>query len=259
MGKAPNWTQEEVAYLQDKWGVISIKTIANKLGKSINAVKLKAQRLGLGDPRMNFEGITINQLGKAIGREYSTLKGWIQRYGMPAKKKVFCQESRVLIISYSDFWNWAEQYKELMNFAKMEPNILGAEPEWVKVKRKADQLKSQKTEQAIPWTPEEDQRLVQVLQTKNMTYPDVARMFDRSESAVRRRLRDLGVKIRPTRLENHIKYTPEEVERLLQMAEQGHSYETIGRELGKSALGVRGKLERLGFDFKRRKLREEAK
>lgn len=256
MGRAPNWTKEEADYLQDKWGVISIRAIANHLEKSVNAVKLKAQRLGLGDPRMNFEGITICQLGKAIGREYSTLKTWMQRYGMPVKKKIFAQESRVLIISYSDFWKWAEQYKELMNFAKMEPNILGAEPEWVKVKRKADQMKSQKTEQAIAWTPEEDQRLVQVLQTKNMTYPDVARLFDRSESAVRRRLRDLGVKLRPASLDNHIKYSPAEVERLLQMAEQGHSYETIGRELGKSALGIRGKLERMGFDFKRRKLRE---
>lgn len=255
MGRSSNWTQEELLYLEEKWGVISIKAIARNLGRSIEGVKLKAQRMGLRDPRMNFEGITINQLGKAIGREYSTLKGWIKRYGMPAKKKIFSQESRVLVISYSEFWKWAEQYKELMNFAKMESNILGAEPEWVKEKRKADQLKSQKTEQAVHWTPEEDQRLLQVLQTRNMTYPDVARMFDRSESAIKRRLHDLGVKMRPVRLENHVKYTPAEVKRLLEMAEQGYSYETIGRELGKSALGIRGKLERMGFDFKRRTLR----
>jgi hypothetical protein len=40
------------------------------------------------------------------------------------------------------------------------------------------------------------------------------------------------------------------------MAEAGYAYETIGKELGKSANGVRGKLERMGFDFKRRRLKE---
>lgn len=106
------------------------------------------------------------------------------------------------------------------------------------------------------WTPEEDQRLVQVLRTKGMTYPEVAKLFDRSEAAVKRRLHDLGVKMRPVRLENHIKYTAEEVQTLLRMAQEGYSFETIAQRLGKSALGVRGKLERIGFDFKRRKLRE---
>jgi hypothetical protein len=40
------------------------------------------------------------------------------------------------------------------------------------------------------------------------------------------------------------------------MAQQGYACETIARELGKSALGVRGKLERMGFDFKRREFRD---
>ena len=234
------------------------KGISTRLGKSINAVKLKAQRMGLSDPRMNFDGITVCQLGKALGREYTIVKNWINRYGMPARKKLFAQSARVWVISYADFWKWAEEHKELLNLAKMEPGTIGPEPEWAKIKRKADQLRSQKTWQSVDWTPAEDQRLAQILKTE-ITYPDLARMFNRSEASIKRRILDLNLKMRPVRLNNLIKYTPDEVQTLLRMAQEGYSYETIGSTLGKSALGVRGKLERMGFDFKRRRLREEAR
>lgn len=257
MGRAKNWTKEEIEYLQDRWGNVSLKSIALRLGRSIEAVKLKAGKLGLKDARMNFAGITINQLALALDKSYNQIvKYWIPHYGLPVKRKIFASSARVLVIGYDEFWSWAEQHKELINLAKMEPNLLGAEPVWAKVKRKADHMRSQKTFQAVDWAPEEDQRLVQVLGTKGITYPEVARMFDRSEASIKRRLHDLGVKVRPVRLENHRKYTPEEVQTLLRMAEEGYSYETIGEALGKSALGIRGKLERMGFDFKRRRLRE---
>ncbi len=257
MGSAPNWTKDEVDYLQDQWGVTSIKGIATRIGKSVNAVKLKAQRIGLGDPRMSFEGITVNQLAKALNREYSVVKAWIERYNMPVKKKLFCQEARVQVIGYETFWTWAEGHKELLNIAKMEPGTIGPEPGWAKVKRKADQLRSQKTQQSVDWTHAEDQRLAQILKTE-ITYPELALMFNRSEASIKRRIQDLNLKLRPVRLNNFIKYTPNEVEKLLRMAQEGYSYETIGQTLGRSALGIRGKLERMGFDFKRRRLREVA-
>jgi hypothetical protein len=258
MGKMPNWTNEELDYLQDKWGAISIKSIALNLGKSVTAVRSKAQRIGLTDARKNFDGITVNQLAKAIGREYVVVKNWIVRYGLPVRKKLFCQESRVLVIEYEAFWKWAEEHKELFNFTKMEWGILGEEPEWVKIKRKADQLRSQKTQQSVHWTPTEDQRLSQLLQM-DITYPELANLLNRSEASIKRRIHDLELRLRPTRLNNHIKYTKEETQQLLLMAEQGYSYESIGKAIGKSALGVRGKLERMGFDFKRRRLKEVVK
>lgn len=253
-----NWTQEEVDYLQDKWGVLSIKTISKNLGRSINAVKIKAQRMGLGDPRFHYDGITINQLMQALDKTYSSVYAWIQDYGMPVKYKVFAQSARVKVITHDDFWEWAEQHKELLNFAKMEPGTLGAEPDWMIEKRKADQLRSQKTRQSVEWTETEDQRLRQMVTLDGMTYPKLTKHFNRSEGAIKRRLNDLKIKFRPERLYNHNKYTPDEVLKLANMARAGYAYETIAKKLGphRSALGIRGKLERMNFDFKRREFRE---
>jgi len=257
MVRRRKWTEEEIRFLEDRWGSISVRSIAKHLGRSINSVKLKAARIGLSDPRIMFDGITIHQLSLALNKSYNSLKTWINRYGMPARRKVFSNKSRVWVISYDDFWVWAERHKELINLAKMEPGTLGPEPEWAKIKRKADQLRSQKTWQSVGWKPEEDQLLKQMVRLPGMTYPKLAERFNRTETAIKRRLYDLGIKFRPERLNNLIKYTQEETERLIQMARAGYGYETIAKELGKSALGVRGKLERMGFDFKRREFRKE--
>ena len=42
------WADADVEYLENSWGDVAISTIAKKLGRSVNAVKLKAQRLGYG-------------------------------------------------------------------------------------------------------------------------------------------------------------------------------------------------------------------
>lgn len=252
-----HWTSEEKTYLEDNWGSKSIRAIASKLDRNVSSVQQKAIRMGLGDARFNYDGITLCQLARALNKTYTSLKPWIDKYGMPVRTKIFCQTNRVRVIDYKDFWKWAEGHKELINLAKLEPNILGAEPAWAKVKRKADIMRSQKTWQSVDWTPGEDQRLAQILKT-GITYPELAAVFNRSESSVRRRIYDLNLNIKPRRSGNR-KYEPGDVETLVRMAEAGYGYETIGKELGKSAGGVRGKLERMGFDFKRRKLKELAK
>ena len=46
--KKKQWTEKEEAYLQDKWGTVSIKGLSKALGRSENAIIVRAQRLGCG-------------------------------------------------------------------------------------------------------------------------------------------------------------------------------------------------------------------
>ncbi|MGR5952145.1 hypothetical protein ACT7DP_02905 [Bacillus paranthracis] len=79
--------REEIAYLEHYWGIYSIKHMAKKFGRSVDAVKLKAQRIGLGDARLHFEGITILQLSEVIGVDYNCIKklGQALRFSYKAK------------------------------------------------------------------------------------------------------------------------------------------------------------------------------
>lgn len=250
MGRAPNWKKEELDYLQDSWGTVSIKGIANHLGRSINAVKLKSQRIGLGDPFLHFDGITVNQLALATNTSYSTIKYWINERGFPAKKKLMAIEKRVLIVRYEDFWEWAEDHKRLIDFSRIEPNMLGPESDWVKIKRSADILNRNKPHNE-PWSEEDDNTLVKMVNSFSYTYPEISKSLKRTEAAVKRRLWDLNIKAKPVRLDNHIKWTEQEVKQLVDLFDKGYGLETIADRIGKSANGARGKLERMGYRFRK--------
>lgn len=249
MGLAKNWTKEEVDYLQEYWGVKSIKSIAKKLNRSVNAVKIKAQKIGLVDPRFSFDGITVNQLAIALKEDYRKVKNWIKVHDFPVKKRIFAIENRVLIVTYQDFWKWAESHKQLLSFDRLEENLLGPEPAWVKEKRKADIANKVKPHNE-PWSKNDDAKLLNLVQAYKYTYPEIAKILQRTETAIKRRLYDLGIKARPVRLNNHIKWTDEETETILDMFNKGYSFRAIAEKVGKSELAVRGKFERMGFKFK---------
>lgn len=251
MGKRKNWSEEDLEYLQDRWGTISIRAIAKNLDRSLNAVKQKAKRIGLSDASLCYEGITVNQLSYALNISYTILKHWIKVYGFPARKKIFSNTARVWVVTYSDFWKWAEANKQMIDFARVEPNILGEEPAWVTEKRNADLLKKMRIKKSHnhPWTYEEDNILKGMLHAFRYTYPEIAQRVNRSEGAVKRRIWQLGLKARPVRLNNHIKYTEEELILIETLLEKGHCLEDIAARINKSAIGVRGKLERLGYTF----------
>lgn len=252
MPKGKPWTEEEVYYLQDNWGSVSIKGIANKLNRSFDAVKQKSQKMGLGDPRLHYDGLTVNQLASVLNVEHRTLRNWIKLYDFPARFKLFSRKERTLVVSYEDFWKWAEANKNMLDFSKIERLSIGPEPEWVEEKRKADQLKNLHVPRThnTPWSKRDDARLKQMLKQFKYTYPEIAGTLKRSQVAVKKRIRDLGLKERPVRLPNHTKYTPEVEQQLVDMLGKGYSFEVIASRLNKSSLGVRGKAERMGYKFK---------
>lgn len=100
-GRNTTWTSEEEIFLQEKWGTCSIPAIAKKLGRSVNAVKVRAQRLGLGAVLMGGDYITLNQLliavkGTNAGGGYA-LKSWVENRGLPVHtKKVINNSFRVV-------------------------------------------------------------------------------------------------------------------------------------------------------------------
>lgn len=64
--KKKQWTKAEENYLQDKWGTVSIKGLSKALGRSENAIIVRAQRLGCGAHLAGDTRISLNQLMLAI-------------------------------------------------------------------------------------------------------------------------------------------------------------------------------------------------
>lgn len=246
-GRNTTWTPEEEIFLQEKWGTCSIPAIAKKLGRSINAVKVRAQRLGLGAVLMGGDYITLNQLliavkGTNAGGGY-TLTSWVKNRGLPVHtKKVVNNSFRVVYLD--EFWEWAEKNRSFIDFSKMEPLALGEEPGWVAEQRKKD-FQSFAIQRKDRWTSADDSRLKYLLKEHKYGYAELSEMLLRSAGAIQRRIQDLGLKERPIKADNHgegSKWTDADFEILANGIRHGDSYCQIGRLLGKSEKAIRGKV-----------------
>ena len=244
--RGKKWSKEDEAYLQDNWGMKSIKTICKTLGRSEDAVIVRAQRLGCGAFLDAGLYITYNQLMTELYGDAGI--GYAMRRlidnGLPVKEKKV-RRCRFKVVDIEEFWKWAEQNKSLLNFSRMQPNCFGAEPDWVKVKRNSDKQQSwSRVPHNTPWSEADDRRLKRMLQANQYTYTDIAAELRRSEGAVKRRILDLQIKEKPVR--NKAKpWTDEEIDTLLEMIDQGYTYQQIAEKMGRSELATRGKYERL--------------
>lgn len=242
MGQARNWTKEETEYLCEKWGTLSVKTIAANLGRSENAITVRKNRLGLGAFLENGEYITWNQLHIALGLGSSNgykMISWVQNRDFPLHNKRV-NNNTFKIVYLEEWWKWADKNRDLIDFSKFEKNVLGKEPAWVKEKRRHDIEKKRKYI-TTPWTKAEDDRLVFLVAKQRYTYDELSRMLRRTNGAIQRRLCDLNVKERPVKTDNHTRWTDEEFLRLGELIKAGYGYDLMAEELGKSSKAIRGR------------------
>ena len=221
MGKTPNWTKEEVEYLNESWGTRSITAIARHLGRSVEACRQKALKTGLKRHIHSGERITFSQFCDAIGKSYSWTKDKYVRLGLPIHYQASI-EHRYAMIDIDEFWKWAETHKDDVDFSKIQKGILGKEPEWVKEARHASYIKCKRR---TPWTKSEDERLIQMLKSYRYTYPELARILNRTEGAVKRRVSTLGTKYRPVRRDIKM-WTDEEIDRMLELRAKGYGWDS---------------------------------
>ena len=244
MSRWKAWSTEETDYLLDAWGQTSITTISKRLGRSPDAIKIKAKKLGLGGHLHSSDKITFLELVQTITggpNSYSWCREKWARYDFPFRRQRV-QKSSFLMVSIPEFWEWAEKHQDILDFSKFEEYALGVEPAWAKAKRRRDY--QHKRREARPWTPLEDEKLRQMLEAQRYNLDEIAAELNRREGAIRRRIDTLGIMHRPIRNPGK-KWTEEEIETLLKMHREGHSFEDIGARIGRTASACRGRYERL--------------
>lgn len=239
------WSSEEIEYLQEGWGNTSIPFLAKQLKRTVTAVTVMAQKLGLGSfLDNNDEYITFHNLTVALGlggasNSYKKIS-WVKNRGLKTHR-VTRKNQTFEMISVDEFWKWAYENQAFLDFSKFEKYALGPEPEWVSEKRKNDTIRSTKITM-LPWSEGEDLRLRRYLKEHKYSYKQLSEMLHRTEGAIQRRILDLKIKERPIKADNHIKWTDDEYFRLGEMIKCGYSYEQMSDFIGKSAKAIRGRV-----------------
>ncbi|MGL5153103.1 MAG: hypothetical protein ACRC7N_21290 [Clostridium sp.] len=242
------WSYEDVSFLEDSWSSKSITCIAKSLNRSVCSVKNKAQQLGLGRHLHQQEYITVAQLITALGLKssYSWMVIKFEKYNLRIIKRASINK-RYKVVYLDDFWKWAEENKGILNFAKFEKGNLGKEPKWVAEKRAIDLKNPSKVNHNRRWTKYDDSLLIEKTKSNRYTYKDLAKEFNRTESAIKRRLLDLKVPYRPIPLNNHIKWSSDENDKMVTLYNKGFDTNAIAQILNKTQLSICDRLRVRGL------------
>ena len=245
-----HWSQDEIDLLENKFGKTSVESIAHNLGRTKAAVISKAGQLGIV-MKDNQEWFTVADFCDVADISRSTVEYWIKNCGFPAKKKKAAKKYRQ--INPLDFWKWAEKNKHRIYWPTFTQRIFGAEPEWVGKARKS----SSKATQRRPWTKWEIEELKYLLNQNKYTYPEISERLNRSHGAIKRKIYDLELPW-PIYINRKAvpEYTKEEISQSVTLYEQGWPLNKIAKKLGRTEMGLRGKLERSGYRINGKKLEE---
>ena len=133
------WTKKEETLLSDLWGTESFETIAKKLNRTVSSIKNKAFLLGLGSViESNYNGLTIKDISDLLGVNINTVSvGWIG-LGLKYKVQKISKSKSYRYVEIKDLYEFLEKNQNIWDSRNLEKNTLGAEPEWLKKKRKLD-------------------------------------------------------------------------------------------------------------------------
>lgn len=180
------WTVEEEEYLAQWYGRRPIELIAKKLKRTPYAIEVHAERdMGIY-PKTNSGQATASELANILKVDnHAVTDYWIAKLKMPARKRVIKYKSKFWRIDVEEFWKWAENHTDKINFTKMERGLLLPEPNWLDEVIKM-QLEKWGEKRFKKWTAEEDSRLIMYVKL-GKTYKEIAELLGRTKSSVEHR------------------------------------------------------------------------
>lgn len=237
------WTDEDVDYLEMKWGNASIQTICKKLNRTESSIKNKVRRLKLGAFTENGNYITFNFLSESLGSRNGYTDKRLIANNLPIHYKKI-NKSRVKIVYLNEFWKWAKENKYILDFSKLEPGSLGEEPDWIDKKRKYDFQKKLKFKIFKTWTREDDEYLIFLLKQHKYTYEEISNKTNRKCESIKKRIDELKIKERPVIVYTS-RWTKEEVNNLTECIKDNMPYELIADVVNKTTRQIRTKLYKM--------------
>ena len=241
----PRWSKEAIDYFESNWGVKSLESISKHLNKSADTIEAWRKRHGYPSSREASGYISVNDFAIAVNKDPQTIyRGWIRDNNMPVKRFKPGTTHVQMMINIDDFWKWAVKKKHFIDFSIIEPGIFGKEPEWVYEQRKRDFKDNTKKGWARPWTKQEDAALLNDLKLLRYTYRQLTEKLNRSSLGIQIRLAELGIKYRPIPEERKV-WSDADIEKLLKMYNEGNTLSAIGKELDRTEIQVKTKIQRI--------------
>lgn len=170
------WTQEELQILEESIGTFTVATIANRLGRSSNAVNMQLCRMNLSGFAKSTDLLNMAQVSRMLGVERRTIKTKWKSKGLRIMRK-----GCYLTVTQTALIKYLKDHPEDWNAAKVTDDSLIMGYSWYKEKKKQD------ANTQFRWTREEVARL-KYLRHQGYTVSEIAQKMGRSESSIKYKL-----------------------------------------------------------------------
>lgn len=194
------WTEAELAILRERYGRISPRKIAKELGRTPDAVHIKATRLKLHARKRRLTPRTIGQLMHICSKQVKRWidKGWLKAEVVHKKPKtmhaVMIDDLVECLKAHPEAWDarrCPDLHLKLGLKAKRSWGAADDRPIWLKDKL-ADDIR--RGVSGKRWTKAEDVKLAQLLK-RGLTYQQIGKQLGRPGTAVEHRIHRLGPKL----------------------------------------------------------------
>lgn len=179
------WTEDEENLLRNNWGVLQIEVISSILERSNTAIRNKASRLGLPQSSEAGSLLKLADISEVTGISVKQLKSWGED-GLKIKTRYLSKKDKIYYVDVEDLFGFLEAHQDEFDSRKIEVHILGAEPVWMKEKRRRDvqdgfDPKTQK------WTKDEIKR-AKAMRISGKTCKEISLEIGRTELAVSKKM-----------------------------------------------------------------------
>lgn len=240
------WSKEDDNYITEKWGNVTVETMAINLGRTEIATYQRAKTLKLGSYR-EAGGTYISplQIAELIGKSSGCIYYWIKTGKLPSRKRKR-EKRNIHQVDMEDLINFLKENQDLWDSRNLERYGLGEEPEWLKEKRETD-IQNSQNKHKEPWSRSDDHRLLELYE-EGLSADEIAEKLNRTKTSIIVRLskrRRKGERIPQKKIP--LPWTKEETEIMLSLEKQGYTDDEITYELGR---------ERNHISYRRFKLRK---
>lgn len=191
------YTKENLQYLEESWGVVSLKTIAKNLGTTESALINMAYKMGLRD-QMSADGsyLTVREIHEFTGIELRKIYNWIYSSKL-ASKKLSIKSVKRYKIKVETLMMFLYNNKDEYIFKPDDKKILEAliKGEKINYKIKESLLKKieedydkVKKEERRPWSYADNEGMIDKYLKEGTTVKELMEIYDRTENAIRSQL-----------------------------------------------------------------------
>lgn len=187
-----DWSQWELDYLTEAWGEKTVPQIAKRLGRTVNAINVKAFRIGYTSQKWHGNMMSARKVAELLGVDsHAVTDYWIPKCGLKGQKEKLRETGSCTIVRFENLLRWLEKNQDKWDSRRVDKYALGMEYGWLVKKRKADALLPAK--RLKNWTPEEDAEAIRLFKRGSMTYQEIGDILGRSREGVERRISRLDV------------------------------------------------------------------